>query len=85
MSMREISRRLQISRKAVKAIIQQQGQCVPQPRRDKIHIDTELLERLHRECQGRVERMHEKLHEEYNSTIGYSTLTRMLRDQGIGH
>lgn len=82
--MREISRRLQISRKAVKAIIQQQGQCVPQPRRDKIHIDTELLERLHRECQGRVERMHEKLHEEYNSTIGYSTLTRMLRDQGIG-
>jgi hypothetical protein len=51
--MREISRRLQISRKAVKAIIQQQGQCVPQPRRDKIHIDTELLERLHR---ARLER-----------------------------
>ena len=52
-------------------------------RRDKIYIDPELLQTLYRECRGYVERVHERLLEEENIEIGYSTLTRMLHEQGI--
>lgn len=84
MSQREISRLMSVSRKAVKRIIGQRGKFVRGERKDKLHIDRELLERLYRECNGWVERIHEKLKEEEKITIGYSTLTRMLRELGIG-
>jgi transposase len=84
MSQREISRLMSVSRKAVKHIIGQRGKFVRGERKDKLHIDRELLERLYRECNGWVERIHEKLKEEEQITIGYSTLTRMLRELGIG-
>jgi transposase len=84
MSQREISRLMSVSRKAVKRIIGQRGKFVREERKDKLRIDRELLERLHRECNGWVERIHEKLKEEEKITIGYSTLTRMLRELGIG-
>ena len=84
MSQREISRLMGVSRKAVKQIIGQRGKFVREQRKDKLHIDRELLERLYRECSGWVERIHEKLKEEEKITIGYSTLTRMLRELGIG-
>ena len=38
-----------------------------------------LLRRLYHECNGWVERMHEKLVEEEKIEVGYSTLTRMVR------
>lgn len=53
-------------------------------RRDKIQIDEELLKRLHGECDGYVERMHEKLVEEEEIDVGYSTLTRRVRELGLG-
>lgn len=84
MSQREISRLMGVSRKAVRRIIDQRGQFVREDRKDKIHIDRELLERLYRECNGWGERIHEKLKEEEQISIGYSTLTRMLRELGIG-
>ena len=84
MSQREISRRLQVSRNAVQRIVRQQGQPPRNERQDKIQIDRELLERLYRECQGWVERMHERLREEEQISVGYSTLTRLLRELGIG-
>lgn len=84
MSLREISRRLQVSRNAVRKIVKQQGKTTPQERKDRIHIDSELLERLYRECDGWVERIHEKLLEEEKIDVGYSTLTRMLRNSGLG-
>jgi len=40
--------------------------------------------RLYIECQGRVQRVCEKLNEEEGITIAYSTLTQILREQGIG-
>ena len=52
MSLREISRRLHISRNAVRRIVRQQGKLVRKERQDKIQIDSELLERLYRECDG---------------------------------
>lgn len=84
MSSREISRRLHISRNAVRAIIRQQGKLTRKERNDKLQIDSELLERLYRECHGWIQRIHEKLIEEEQIEVGYSTLTRLLRDLGLG-
>ncbi len=85
MSLREISRRLHISRKTVRKIIQQQGEMPDTVRKDKREIDAELLRRLYDECRGWAERVHERLQEEEDIQIGYSTLTRMLRDLGLGN
>jgi len=84
MSLREISRRLHLSRNAVRAIVRQQGKVVRKARQDKIQIDPELLGRLYRECDGWLQRVHEKLVEEHGIQLGYSTLTRMLRDLELG-
>ena len=48
-----------------------------------MQLDAALLERLYRECDGWVQRIHEKLVEEEGLQIGYSTLTRMLRELGL--
>ena len=84
MSVREIARRLGLSRNTVRSAIQHQGQKVQTVRQDKQYIDPELLRRLHQECEGRVQRMREKLVEEEGIPVQYSTLTRMVRDLGLG-
>jgi len=83
MSQREISRRLHVSRNAVRAIVKQQGKLTRKERKDKIHIDPELLVRLYGQCDGWLQRIHEKLVEEEGIQIAYSTLTRLLRDLGV--
>ncbi len=83
MSLREIARRLKISRNTVRGVIALEGE-MPQPtRKDKQRIDPELLLSLYEQCQGRVQRMHEKLTEEQGIEVSYPTLTRMLRQEGI--
>jgi len=52
--------------------------------RSKIKIDTELLQRLYQDCDGWIQRVHEKLGEEEGIQVKYSTLTRILRNLGIG-
>ena len=84
MPLREISRRLRISRNTVRTIIDQQGRMPPAAGKDKIPIDPDLLRRLHRECRGWIQRMHEKLAEEEGIRIGYSTLSRRVRKLGLG-
>jgi transposase len=83
MSLREISRRLHVSRNAVRKIVKQQGKLARRERSDKMQVDPALLERLYRECDGWVQRIHEKLVEEEGVPIGYSTLTRLLRELGL--
>ena len=83
MSLREISRRLHISRNAVRRIVKQEGKFARRERSDKKQIDPQLLERLYRECDGRMQRIHERLVEEEGLQVGYSTLTRILRDFGL--
>ena len=69
MDSREISRRLGVCRNTVSDIIAQKG-CMPDAqRKDKIDIDGELLRRLYDECNGRVQRIYEKLIEEQKVTI----------------
>jgi transposase len=83
MAAREISQRFNISRNTVARIIAQQGQCLPKQRRDKVEVDLELLQQVYRQCDGWVQRVHEKLKEEHGIAIGYSTLTRLLQQQGL--
>jgi len=81
---KEIARRLGVSPTSVRTIIQQKGATPQTVRKDKQHLDPELLRRLHQECEGRVQRMHEKLLEEQRIQVKYSTLTRMVRELGLG-
>jgi transposase len=80
MSIREISRRLKASRNTVRAIIEQSGNMPAAPRADRIKIDPELVSRLYAECDGWIQRIHEKLSAEQGIVVGYSTLTRMVRE-----
>jgi transposase len=82
MSERAIARRLGVDRKTVGVIIEQKGE-MPKICRGKQHIDEALLRRLHTECDGYAQRVHEKLTEEEGVEVTYPTLTRMLRAQGI--
>ena len=83
MSGREIARRLHLCRQAVAAIIAQKGQLSQRLRATKNAIDPELLRRLYAQCEGWIQRVHEKLAEEHLIKVKYSTLTRMLRNLGI--
>ena len=82
--LRQISSQFKISRNTVRSIIGRQGQMPNTIRKDKIHIDPELLGRLYQECRGWVQRVHEKLVEEENIQVSYPTLTRLLRELGMG-
>jgi len=84
MGIREIARRLGLSRNTVRRIIDLKGSISDLPRKDKIKIDQELLNRLYEECDGRVQRIHEKLSEEEGIKVGYSTLTSMIRELDLG-
>jgi len=84
MGVRKIARRLHISRNTVRDIIKQKGEMPDSTRADKRQIDPDLLRHLYQVCDGRKQRVHEKLVEEEGIEIKYSTLTRILRDLGIG-
>jgi len=84
MGIREIARRFGISTNTVSGIIAAKGLLPQGGRKDKIQIDPQLLAGLYQQCQGRIQRMHEKLIEEQNIPIGYSTLTRMVRALDLG-
>ena len=83
MGVREMSRRLGVSRNIVRKIIKQKGSTPTALRKDKIELDPDLLRTLYKECDGYKERVYEKLQEQGHE-VGYSTLTRTLRDLGIG-
>jgi len=79
MHTREISRRLGVSRNTVNAIIANKGGMPTVQRKDRIQLDEQLLRRLYAECDGRAQRIYEKLLEEEKLSLGYSTLTRLVR------
>lgn len=83
MSSREISRRLKASRNTIRAIIKQSGNTPASARGDRIQIDPELVSRFYAECDGFIQRTHEKLSQEQGIAVGYSTLTRMVRELGL--
>ena len=82
-SKKEISRLLNISPKSVRRLLKNNGATTP-PRQDKIAVNEELLRQTYVACNGFRQRIYEVLTEEHGLKIGYSTLTRLLRDSGIG-
>jgi transposase len=83
MPLREIARRLHVSRNTVAVVIAQGGQLPKLVRAPKQKIDVQLLQRLYEQSGGWIQRMQEKLAEEQGIEVKYSTLTRMLRQFGI--
>jgi hypothetical protein len=84
MPLQEIARRLHLSRNTVRAIVRQAGAVPHSVRNDKIHLEPELLGRLYHECDGWLQRVHERLVEEEGVQVSYSTLTRRVRDLELG-
>ncbi|MCP4755449.1 MAG: helix-turn-helix domain-containing protein [Proteobacteria bacterium] len=84
MGKREISRLLKIGRNTVSKIIDAEGRPPQTTRKDTVQLDEERIGKIHLECDGRVQRVHEILTEEEHIEIGYSTLTRKLREMGLG-
>lgn len=84
MSAREISLRLHLGRNTVRRVIAQQGRALERAAKSlPAGLDPELLRRLHLECDGYIQRVHEKLREEHGVPITYSTLTRWMRKLGL--
>lgn len=84
MGVREIARSLRVNRGTVSDIIEQKGVMPESARKDKIDVDPELLIKLYKDCNGWVQRIHEKLTEEEGIAIGYSTLTRKISELDLG-
>jgi len=84
MGAREIARRLGLGRNTVRRAIALEGAMPPATRREKQPLNPELLRQLYAECDGWIQRVHEKLAEEEGVSVPYPTLTRKLRALGIG-
>jgi len=84
MSKHEITRILGVSRNTVKSIIKNGAALNIAPRSDAIVVSDEILTQLYKDCSGWRERMWEKLTDEHKVDIGYSTMTRKVRELGLG-
>jgi transposase len=84
MSIRELSRRLNVDRKTIKRIIAEQGVMPTCSRKGKGELDPELLRDLHKKCNGYVKRIHEILSEEKAIPVAYSTVSEKIRELGLG-
>src|SRR5208283_3062681 len=80
----KISRQFHVSPRTVRTIVRQQGAIPQTVRKDKIHIDPDLLRRLYQQCDGWMQRVHEKLVEEDKIQVSYPTLTRLARELELG-
>lgn len=81
---KEIARLLNVDPKTVRKILRSNGSSSAKVRKDKKIVDIDLLKDLYERCDGYGERVYEILTEEHNVDIGYSTLTRLIREEGIG-
>ena len=63
MGAREIARRLGIGRNTVRRVIALDGAMPLATRREKLPLEPEILRRLYAECDGWIQRVHEKLRE----------------------
>lgn len=80
---KRIARLLSMDLKTIRKIIKNQKPVKPESRSTKIHIDEQLLGSLYADCDGYVQRVYEKLTEEHNIPVGYSTVLRLLKEYGI--
>ena len=81
---KEIARLLNITPKTIRKIIKSEGEISLKPRCDKKSIDLDLLKRIYSRCDGYAERVYEVLTAEHGFDGGYSTVTKIIREAGIG-
>ena len=76
-SIREISRSLKISRNTVRRSLRKP---IPTHNKEREHPRLDLIRRLFQECKGNLVRVQELLETQHGVKIGYSTLTRIVRE-----
>ncbi len=81
-ALREISRRLKVSRNTVRRALRQPESKPPRQAPQHPVIGQRLSE-LYRRCKGNGVRIQEILRDEYNLEVSYSTLTRLIREHGL--
>lgn len=81
-SIRQISKTLGISRKAIRRVLRGQLKG-PKKREDALELDLETIRSLFNDCKGNVTRVREEMHHQHKQTIAYSTLTKAVREMGL--
>lgn len=81
---KKIARLMNVDIKTVRHIIAMGDEAPHKIRKDNIEVDEVLLRGVYKDCSGYTPRTHEVLTEEHGLVIGYSTLTRKLREMGLG-
>jgi len=77
--LREISRLLKLSRNTIRGVIRGRGRKKHSKGSRYLEL-VPIVEGLFKKCKGNVVRIQEILLDEYNQTIPYSSLTRMVRE-----
>jgi len=81
---KEIAQMLKVDPQTVRKVIAGDVKQSPKTRSDKIELDIDIVRELYQKCTGQIQRVHEILTEEYKINVGYSTLTKFIRDKCIG-
>ena len=68
---KQIATMLDLDIKTIRSAINSDCDQARKQRIDSINIDDALLEKLYRECDGYIQRIHEILTEEHKVSIGY--------------
>lgn len=76
---REIRRLLKLSRNTIRGVIRGNGRQAHSKESRYLEL-TPIVAGLFKKCKGNVVRVQEIIREEYNQTIPYSSLTRMVRE-----
>jgi len=82
---KEIARELGVSINTVRKVLHDGMRHSNSQRKDKKEIDLDLLAETYNDCAGYIQRTYEKLTEEQGLNIGYSTLSRLLRENNISN
>lgn len=92
MGIRAVARALNVSRNTVRDILRDVETPASDPEESRVPALIEadprlklIVRLLFKECEGSALRVTERLQQEHHIEIGYSTLTRYLRDQGLRH
>jgi len=81
---KQIARLLHLDPRTVRKALSRDANEQHHGRRDKVVVDEELLRTLYQECGGYVQRIYEKLTEDYSLSVSYSTVLRNIHEYDIG-
>jgi len=80
----DLAKKFGLDRKTIHGIVDLRGEMPQTVKINKKQINEDLLRKVYERCQGMTPRVHEILIKEHQLNIGYSTLTALIRELGIG-